>query len=119
MNKFYVDDSPIQNGKFLIRCECDRITYTIGSFNVLGARLLGLSWSDYLRLCRDEFGAEIVGKNNYYPVAYFSSKEAAEPLVKLLNERLSKVINNVKKEEKQKAPQVVHRVSLITTKDLA
>lgn len=60
---------------------------TKGSFNVICARLFNISYANYLRLCRDQLGAIIVGKDSYYPVAYFKSKEAVEALVKLLNSR--------------------------------
>ena len=60
---------------------------TKGSFNVICARLFNISYANYLRLCRDELDAIIVGKDSYYPIAYFKSKEAAQALVNLLNSR--------------------------------
>lgn len=60
---------------------------TKGSFNVICARLFNISYANYLRLCRDELDAIIVGKDSYYPVTYFKSKEAAQALVNLLNSR--------------------------------
>ena len=43
---------------------------TKGSFNVICARLFNISYANYLRLCRDELDAIIVGKDSYYHVAY-------------------------------------------------
>ena len=60
---------------------------TKGSFNVICARFFNISYANYLRLCRYELDAIIVGKDSYYPVAYFKSKEAAQALVNLLNSR--------------------------------
>ena len=60
--------------------------YTKGSFNVLGARVLGLSYADYCRLCRDEYGARIVGKGCLYCFPVFLDKKSAQRAVSLLNE---------------------------------
>lgn len=67
------------------------ITYTRGSFAVLPARLMNLTYPDYLRFCRDVLGAEIVGKNSGYPIAYFSKGKNLFQLVRLLNERATAV----------------------------
>ena len=86
---FYLDESPHNPGKYLIRVNVDLIpfTTTVGSLNLLAARLLNLSYAQYLRFCRDIVGAEIHGKNCYYPVAYFQRNDLSEQLVKLLNAR--------------------------------
>lgn len=86
---FYLDESLHNPGKYMIRVNVDLIpfTTTIGSLNVLAARLLNLSYAQYLRFCRDIVGAEIHGKNHYYPVAYFRRNDLSEQLVKLLNAR--------------------------------
>lgn len=90
---FYLEESPIQTGKYTVRVKHDEFFCgrTEGSFNILAARLLGLSYAWYLRMCRDELGAEIVGKDSMYPVAYFSNKVLANQLVKLLNTAASQV----------------------------
>lgn len=97
MNYFYVKESPYQVGKYVIAHNHESLclTSTIGSFNIIGARLFNLGFADYLRMCRDIYGAMLVGKNHKYPVAYFSSKEEAERLVKELNERAALVFKNV------------------------
>ena len=63
-----------------------------GSYNVLFARIFGLSYPDFLRCVRDVFGAEIRGKNCRYP--YFIFKTAspeANNFVNIVNERLNKI----------------------------
>lgn len=67
-----------------------------GSYNVLPARLMNLSYAQYLRMCRDLFGAEIVGKNSYYPVALFRKGKILDQFVKLLNSRMELVLNEIK-----------------------
>lgn len=67
------------------------LEHTTGSFNLLPARLMGLDYANYLRMCRDMCGATIMGKGNKYPVAYFGGSPQAmivtKQLVKLLNAR--------------------------------
>lgn len=91
---FYLDESAYNPGKYMIRVNVDLIpfTTTIGSLNLLAARLLNLSYAQYLRFCRDIVGAEIRGKNNLYPVAYFKRDALSDQLVKLLNARTEFVL---------------------------
>ena len=63
------------------------LKYTTGSFTVLPARLLGLSFADYLRMCRDIMGAEVIGKGTKYPVVYFTKNATTRQFIKLLNGR--------------------------------
>lgn len=58
-----------------------------GSGAVLLARISGLSYPDYLRMCRDIGGAELVGKGTLYPVAYFRFTEGLYAITKWLNKR--------------------------------
>lgn len=90
---FYVEESPIMAGKYLIRPNHDklRLEHTNGSFNIITARCLGLTYANYLRLCRDRYGATIIGKGHKYPVAYFN-KVPAEELVKTLNQRAKEIL---------------------------
>ena len=89
-NYFMIEESPYQIGKSVVRPVHENLplTHTTGSYNLLAARLLNLSYAQYLRMCRDLYGAEIVGKNHRYPVAYFKNgSETAKQLVSLLNKR--------------------------------
>ena len=49
---------------------------------------MNLSYADYLRMCRDLYSAEIIGKDKMYPVAYFSSSKAGQELIDELNRRV-------------------------------
>lgn len=93
MSKVYItyEETPYHPGKYMVRLVHNNLplTSTNGSYNVLLARLMNLSYADYLRMCRDLYGAEIIGKNKLYPVAYFSGEtEKLKELVKLLNKRV-------------------------------
>lgn len=92
---FISEESPYHPGKFIVRPVHDNLplTRTIGSYNILAARLLNLSYANYLRMCRDLYGAEIIGKNHLYPVAYFNGEtEELKELIKLLNKNTEKVL---------------------------
>lgn len=96
---FYLDESPLYTDKYLIRMNHDMFLFpngTKGSYNLMAARLLNLSYADYLRYARDRLGAEIIGKNAKYPVAYFTLNTEAQALVKLLNARMDYVMDEQK-----------------------
>ena len=89
-NKKYFDlDQGLNREKYLLRPNFELLPLerTTGSFAVLPARLLGLSFADYLRMCRDILGAEIIGKGSKYPVAYFPKNATTRQFIKLLNGR--------------------------------
>lgn len=91
---FVRDESASQPGKYVIRPIHDNfyLNHTEGSFNVICARLFGLSYANYLRMCRDHYGAEIIGKNSKYPIAYFKSSKDLTNLITQLNERANKIL---------------------------
>ena len=92
---FVLEESPYRPGKYTIRLDFDKFPSqlnTSGSFNLLPARLLNLSYAQYLRFCRDIVGGEIVGKNTVYPVAYFNKTMTTNAFVRLLNSRMNLVV---------------------------
>lgn len=91
---FYLDESPNHPGKYMLRINFDNLPpiHTEGSFNVLPARLLNLSYAQYLRFCRDVVGGEIIGKNCIYPVVYFDKSMTTNAFVRLLNTRMNLVM---------------------------
>ena len=66
-----------------------------GSYNVLPAHLLGLSYADFLRMCRDRFGAVLYGKNQKYPIATFSKENCHKELLEILNERTEEILKTI------------------------
>lgn len=91
---FSREESASYPGKYIIRADLDKfhLDYTEGSYNIICARLMGLSYAQYLRMCRDCFGAEIIGKGYMYPVAYFKFSEKLKVLVDELNARANLVL---------------------------
>lgn len=96
MGKYvYYEESPYNKGKYIISLHHEQFPFTdgtSGSYNVFLARLAGLSYADFLRMCRDEFGAEIIGKNKLYPVAYFNFGEGLSALTKWLDTRAKYIL---------------------------
>ena len=91
---FIRDESASHPGKWIVRPVSDNfhLNSTSGSFNVICARLFNLDYPQYLRMCRDCFGAEIIGKNSMYPVAYFKRSNELDALIDNLNARANLVL---------------------------
>lgn len=94
MKDFYkIEQSPVHK-KYLIKINFDNLKepiYTNGSYSVMPARTLGISYAKYLKYCRDNYGATIVGKGEKYPIALFNSEAKAKKLLALLNSRMEMV----------------------------
>ena len=91
---FTLEESAYRPGKYIIVFHPDRFHTgpTSGSYAVMACRLLGISFADFCRLCRDSFGAEIIGRGSLYPVCYFDKNEHSKNLVTLLNTRANAVL---------------------------
>lgn len=91
---FTYEESPYHPNLYTIRIKCEDfyLNYTSGSYNIICARLLNLSYASYLRFCRDVLGAIIIGKNCIYPVAYFKKGENLFGLIKLLNAQANLIL---------------------------
>lgn len=91
---FKLEESPYRPGKYTISIDFDKLPpmNTSGSYNILFARLMGLSYAQYLRFCRDIVGAELTGKGHVYPVAYFSKTMNTVAFVRLLNSRMNLIM---------------------------
>ena len=98
---FTLEESPYQPGYNTINIHEEKVNIgpTSGSRNVFMARLMNLSWTDFLRLCRDNYGAKLIGKKSIYVVPYFPKNEkGGKALCQELNKRMDFVFNNLKEE---------------------
>lgn len=98
VDKFFTyEESGYMPNWFIIRINFDKLPcyFTEGSFNILPARLMNLSYAQYLRMCRDLLGAQIIGRTGY-PVAYFKDNDTLKNFIKTLNERAAKVLSVTK-----------------------
>lgn len=91
---FYRDEIASHPSKYIIRADLDKfyLNSTEGSYNIIGARLMGLGYANYLRMCRDIYGAEIIGKNSKYPIAIFNLSKELNDLIEQLNARANFVL---------------------------
>ena len=91
---FQREESASYPGRYLIKPIHENFCLgpTEGSYNVICARVMGLTYAQYLRMCRDCFGAEIIGKGSMYPVAYFKLSEQLKDLIDGLNARATLVL---------------------------
>jgi hypothetical protein len=93
---FKAEKSAIHQNKWIITIDHDNFycKSTIGSYHVLEARVMGLSYANYLRMCRDIYHAEVIGKGSLYPVAYFTYCSDASEVVRQLNIRATAIVWN-------------------------
>lgn len=56
-----------------------------GSLILIESGILNMEYDDYLRMCRDVFHGELIGKNWAYPSVQFKDKKDASALCDLLN----------------------------------
>lgn len=99
---FEAIETPYHKGKFVIDYKpafYKYVYYTDGSYRVYEARIFGLTFASYLRMARDNYSAEVVGRGHLYPMIYFDSREKAEKLAKDLERRFSIIISNFLKQQ--------------------
>jgi hypothetical protein len=91
---FMRDECASQPGKYIVRPIHENffLESTEGSYNIIGARLMGLTYAQYLRMCRDIYGAEIIGKSCLYPYPVFKFSKGLEDLIEQLNARANLVL---------------------------
>jgi hypothetical protein len=95
---FSLEESPYQPGYNTIDISEEKIHIgpTSGSRNVFMARLMNLSWANFLRLCRDKYGAKLIGKNCIYVVPYFPvNEDGGRRLCRELNARMAQVFSDL------------------------
>lgn len=95
---FELEESGYQPNKYILRFHPDRFCCenTTGSFAVMAARIAGLPYGTYCRLCRDVFGAEVIGKGRTYPIVYFKKTVELTKFIDFLNERATLILQNRK-----------------------
>jgi hypothetical protein len=100
MTYFIFEESMYENGKYVLTPNFPLLPLksTLGSYNILAAEIMGLSYANFLRMCRDLYGAEVVGKGHYYPVAYFKNSKDGQPLIDELNKRVEVLLKARKKD---------------------
>lgn len=94
---FYLQRHPVYQDKYVIYFDYPTdyfLNGTSGSYDVFIARLLNLSYPDYLRWARDRLGAELIGKEKrYVKVLFNGNNPTVQILIKMLNKRMEYIIN--------------------------
>lgn len=94
---FYLQNDSIYQDKYIIYFDCPSKYFpkgTDGSYDIFIARLLSLSYPDYLRWARDRLGAELIGKNKrYIKVLFNGNNSTVQIFIKVLNKRMEYIIN--------------------------
>jgi len=95
MKHLYIDENPFYSGTYLLFFKTNEFGWgqIPGRSNILGARLLQISYPDYLRYCRDYYGAKIMGKKDKIPYLVFTDKKLVEKLAAELDKRLEIILN--------------------------
>lgn len=100
MEAYYVDEHMYYRGQYKLNINLNiyDVMCAAGpidtSFNILAARLMGLDYHIFLQYIRQEFGAELHGKNGRYISYSFPSKTQANKLSKELNKRWINMVSN-------------------------
>lgn len=82
---FGIELSPYSNKYFITMGDDIReYFYGVNSYSIAPARVLNMSYPEYLRFARDEYNGTIVGKTGF-PIVYFDSKQDIVKLQSLLN----------------------------------
>jgi hypothetical protein len=100
MKYFNFESVPNRENKFMIspNYEALHLKGTTGSYNILPARLMELSYAQYLIMCRELFGAELIGKGTLYVYPLFERNDLTYQFLKLLNSRADYIIKVIRKE---------------------
>ena len=87
---FSLRETPYRPGWYVLEINFSELPQmnTTGSYSILPARLMNISYPQYIRMCRDVLGAEVIGKNKAYPIVYFKKNLNTSAFIRLLNGRM-------------------------------
>ena len=97
MSKYFSVVESAEADKYMVLPNEDNLPslYTSGSRHVFGARVMNTSYADYCRICRDVFGAKLVGKNSKYVIPYFYDIAAANKFSKFMSDRMDNILKSL------------------------
>lgn len=87
-------DHPVFRNKKILSLDVSDLPFSSNDPNldVFPARLLNLSYAEYLRFCNDVLKAEIVGKRQPKPTVLFEINDNTKMFVRLLNKRIDYIL---------------------------
>lgn len=91
------------DGRYMIGIDCKELYSfcTAGSYNIVGSRVLGLSYPDYLRYLRTNHGATLKGKVGF-TYAVWNTEEECKKAVDDLNSHLEPIKKQLIKQLEEK-----------------
>lgn len=95
---FITEQTPYHNDEWVIRPSekfYEKFHGIHGSYLVYPARVCGFTYGDWCRYCRDNYNAKLYGGNSKYIEITFVDKANADTLVKILNDRMSKIVKEI------------------------
>lgn len=94
MSKYFSVVESADANKYMVLPNEDNLPslYTSGSRQVFGARVMNTTYADYCRICRDVFGAKLVGKNSKYVIPYFYDQVSANKFSKFMSDRMDSIL---------------------------
>lgn len=90
MKAFFLDQVPWDLNSYIISNNFDQIPmptiYT--SYQLLQARLVGMTYAEFLEFCRDYLGAQVIKRINMrYASVYFKNTPEVRKFVDILNQK--------------------------------
>lgn len=64
----------------------------VSSFNIIAARVLGVTYAEFLRWARDNYNGTIIGKGYKYPYVVFYNKADCNKCCLFLTKRLNGLV---------------------------
>ena len=95
VNYFMPELNP--SGKYYVKLvnykEVPGFMHKGGSLILIESGILNMRYDDFLRMCRDIYGGELIGKNWCYPSVQFKTENDAWKLCNLLNPIMDMYVN--------------------------
>lgn len=96
MNAFFLDQLPWSEDEYIISNHFDEIEMPMikTSYQLLKARLVGMTYKEYLEFCRDSLGARVIINHNHkWSSVYFKDTPNVRKFVGILNTKFDEGYN--------------------------
>lgn len=90
MNAFFLDQVPWSDDEYIISNRFDEIEMPMiqTSYQLLQARLVGMTYMEFLEFCRDSLGAKVTRRpNQRWGSIYFKDTAEVRKFVEVLNKK--------------------------------
>lgn len=90
MNAFFLDQIPWSEDEYIISNHFDEIEMPMikTSYQLLQARLVDMTYKEYIDFCRDSLGAKVMKKpNQKWTSIYFEDTAKVRKFIEILNKK--------------------------------